>query len=126
MHRWIARLLVVVMLFPAFGPMAMARMSPSMGPHCQRQPSQPVMHCHDGMSMAAPATSSDASFRASDCCCQDHCCCRGIATLRWAKVEGRLAEHVSLSAEAVAPALGSQFVLATRTDRDSARAPPRS
>jgi len=125
MHRWIARLLVMVMLVPAFGPLAMARVSPSMGPHCQRQAAKPAMPCHHGMTMAPEPSSSEPSFRALDSCCQNHACCRGIATLRWAKPAGQLSGHVELGAETVFFLPGLHVVPTLLSNRDSARAPPR-
>jgi len=125
MHRWIARLLVMIMLVPAFGPVAMAHVSPSMGPHCQRQAAKPAMPCHHGMTMAPEPPSSDTSFSAVDSCCQDHACCRGLATLRWAKPAQQPAGHLELCSEPALFATTLQFVPTLLSDRDSARAPPR-
>src|SRR5438067_6771 len=104
MHRWTARFLALVMLVPAFGPLALARTSQSMGPHCLRTadhaqtPEQASMQCHHGMMMAQAPQSTETSFGAVDSCCQDHSCCRGLATPRWAQPQGSLfSEHSFLA-----------------------------
>lgn len=128
MQRWIARLLVLVMIVPAFGPLAMARASEDMAPHCSRHPAQPVMQCHQGMALAMPMSSApsspETSFRAFDSCCQNHDCCRGLATPQWAQAPSHFTfRHALPTAEAprtsTAPLTPSNFA-----DSDSARAPP--
>ena len=68
--RWTARFLLLVMVAPAFGPLALARVSQPEAPHCMRrstsgqsasgqsvsgQSGQPAMQCHHGMAMAGMA-----------------------------------------------------------------------
>lgn len=124
MHRWIARLLVLVMLVPALGPLAMARASQPQSLHCLRQPAKPVMQCHHGMAMALEPQSSEASFRAVDNCCQNHDCCRGLAAPRWAQPQARLFSHRSLLNGKALTAPGAVLAPIAPLDSDSARAPP--
>ena len=123
MHRWTARLLVLVMLVPAVGPLAMAHVPRAMGPHCERHAVQTAVHCH-GMTMAAPSP-YEASLTAFGPCCTDHACCRGLATLRWAKVMPQLSGHLGLSVQGAVSGSRTHFVASLRSGRDSARAPPR-
>jgi len=71
--RWTARFLLLVMVAPAFGPLALARVSQPEAPHCMRRPmsgqsasgksAQPAMQCHHGMAMAGMAMAeSDPSL----------------------------------------------------------------
>ena len=93
-----ARLLVLVMVVPAFGPLAMARISQQSGAHClrqpgSRQPAQSTMQCHRGMTMAADGAdpqSSETSVSAIDSCCPNHACCRGMATPQWAQPQSQV------------------------------------
>jgi hypothetical protein len=136
--RWIARFLLLVMLAPAFGPLAMAHAAQPGAMHCLRQPvsghpAQPTMQCHHAMAQSkppqpesCPVESSEASFQAvADCCLNHDCCCRA-ATLEWARPAFRLLSFLSLLIE---PAPGSQSTILLSSDisgHDSARAPPRS
>ena len=146
MHRWTARFLLLVMLVPAFGPLALARVGAPAGMHCMRRPlaaeqdraAEPAMHCHHSAvqsagqsapqaaesqtSAAAPA----ASLRSLDCCCGQHCdCCRNSKTSEWARPA---ATHLSVISVLIEPAPAAHFVTRPATlftGPDSARAPPR-
>src|SRR5205807_8165726 len=141
--RWIARFLLLVMLAPAFGPLAMARDAQPGAMHCMRQPvsghpAQPAMQCHHAMAQSkpdqppsspvgsSPVESSEASFQAVANCCLNHDCCCRAATLEWAHPAVSLLSFLSLLIE---PARPSQSVTLRSSDssgHDSARAPPRS
>jgi hypothetical protein len=142
--RWIARSLLVVMLAPAFGPMAQARATQPNAMHCMRQrvSARAAMPCHHEMAESnapqpesPPAESSpgeesggeesEVSFRAVDNCCQNHDCCCRIANSEWAQPASSL---LSFFSPQIDPALPSQRVLPQLMDvfaHDSARAPPR-
>jgi hypothetical protein len=136
--RWIARFLLLVMLAPAFGPLAMAHAAQPGAMHCLRQPvsghpAQPTMQCHHAMAQSkspqpesSPAESSEASFQAVANCCLNHDCCCRAATLEWAHPAFSLLSFLSLLIE---PARASQSTILLSSDisgHDSARAPPRS
>jgi len=146
--RWIARLLLLVMVAPAFGPLAMARAAQPGAMHCMRQPvsghpAQPTMQCHHAMAQSkppqtqlsavesspvesSPVESSEASFQAVANCCLNHDCCCRAATLEWAHPAVSLLSFLSLLIE---PARASQSTILLSSDisgHDSARAPPRS
>jgi hypothetical protein len=136
--RWIARFLLLVMLAPAFGPLAMARAAQPGALHCMRQPvsghpAQPAMQCHHAMAQSkpsqppsSPVESSEASFQAVANCCLNHDCCCRVATLEWAHPAFGLLPFLSLLIE---PARTSQSTMLRSSDisgHDSARAPPRS
>jgi hypothetical protein len=128
MHRWVARLLILVMIVPAFGPLALAHAAQQQAPHCLRQAAKPVMQCHQGMLMAPEPSepSTETSFQAVDQCCANHDCCRGMAAPRWAQPQSQLLsqeDHPTAEAAHIAVA---QFTPSTLTYNDSARAPPRS
>ena len=142
--RWIARSLLVVMLAPAFGPMAQARATQPNAMHCMRQrvSARAAMPCHHEMAESnapqpesPPAESSpgeesggeesEVSFRAVDNCCQNHDCCCRIANSEWARPASSL---LSFFSPQIDPAPPSQRVLLRLMDvfaHDSARAPPR-
>ena len=137
--RWAARFLLVVMLVPAFGPMAMACAVLPQARHCVRQSvsapaAQPAMHCHHAMAQSKATQpesslveSSDASFHAAndDDCCGRHCCC-GASTSEWAQPASNLLAFLNLIVE---PAQAAPSTTPQSTDLsglDSARAPPRS
>jgi hypothetical protein len=140
MQRWTARFLLLIMLVPAVGPIALARVADPSAMHCMRRPLQsaptaePVMHCHGGamsnegtQSAGSPtpfASSSAASVRSLDCCC-NHDCCRGVKTSEWASLSPAQQSFANLRIE---PATIAPLVTATATTSlgpDSARAPPR-
>jgi len=146
--RWIARILVLVMLAPAFGPLAMASAAQPGAMHCMRQPvsghpAQPAMQCHHAMAESkppqpesspgesaavesSPVESSEASFQAVANCCLNHDCCCRAATLEWAHPPFSLLSVLSILIE---PAPASQNTILLSSDvpgHDSARAPPRS
>ena len=126
MQRWLARFLVMVMFAPAFGPLAIARASEAMAPHCSRQPAQPVMQCHPGMAMpmSSAPSSPETSFQSVDNCCQNHDCCRGLATPQWAQAPSHLTIRHALPI-AEAPRTSTALLTPSNfADSDSARAPP--
>jgi hypothetical protein len=146
--RWIARFLLLVMLAPAFGPLAMARAAQPGAMHCMRQPvsghpAQPAMPCHHAMAQSkpsqpesspsessqvesSPVESSEASFQAVANCCLNHDCCCRAATVEWAQPASSLLSFLSLLIEP-AGALQSTILLSSDiSGHDSARAPPRS
>src|SRR6266853_1435468 len=142
--RWIARSLLVVMLSPAFGPMAQARATQPNAIHCMRQrvSARAAMPCHHTMAEsnapqpesppaesspgeASAGEASEVSFRAVDNCCQNHDCCCRIANSEWARPASSL---LSVFSPQIDPAPPSQRVLLQLKDvfaHDSARAPPR-
>jgi hypothetical protein len=122
MHRWTAKLLLLVMLVPAFGPLAPARASQQGSPHCAHQTAKPAMQCHHGMAMAP---SSEASFRALDNCCPNHDCCRGLKTSEWARPASDLLSCISLLIEHAPASRGEVLPSTDVSQYDSARAPPR-
>jgi hypothetical protein len=137
MVRWTARFVLLVMLVPVFGPMALATVAPQQGMHCMRRPlatapavaAEPAMHCHHDAAAAAPQAQSAAnevSFRSLDCCCP-HCdCCRNSKISEWARPA---TSHPSLGSLLIEPAPGgfvAARVSAPLIDAGSARAPPRS
>jgi hypothetical protein len=142
--RWIAGSLLVVMLAPAFGPMAQARATQPNAMHCMRQrvSARAAMPCHHEMAESnapqpefppaesspgesSPGEASESSFRAVDNCCQNHDCCCRIANSEWARPASSL---LSFFSPQIDPAPPSQCVLLQLKDvfaHDSARAPPR-
>jgi hypothetical protein len=127
MYRWTARLLLLVVTLPAFGPMAMARLSPATGAHCLRQPAKPtVMPCHHDMTAMAGSAPA-AWLRAAENCCENHdCCIRGVTTRQWARPESARLSQFRLRAD-IAPAVSAATLISTNGFRqDSARAPPRA
>jgi hypothetical protein len=129
MHRWTARFLLLAMLLPVCGPLALARTDQSEAMHCMRKQAQairPTRQCHHGMAQTPAQEAPEKSFCALDGCCQNHDCCRGLKTSGWARPAGNLLSYVSLLTER-APA--SQLVAHLSADpagQDSTRAPPRS
>jgi hypothetical protein len=130
-------LLLLVMLAPAFGPLATAHAAQPGAMHCLCQPvsvhPQPAMQCHHAMAQSkpsqpesSPVESPEASFQAVANCCLNHDCCCRVATLEWAQSAFRLLSFLSLLIE---PAGASQSTILLSSDisgHDSARAPPRS
>jgi len=130
---------LVVMLVPAFAPMAMPCAALPQATHCMRQPvsapaAQTAMQCHHTMAQSkppqpesSPVESSEASFHAAndDDCCGRHCCC-GATASEWAQPASNLLAFLNLIIE---PAQASPSATPHSTDLsglDSARAPPRS
>jgi hypothetical protein len=129
-NRWTASCLLLVMLVPAFGPMAMAQAG---AVHCLRpmasaQTVAPEMPCHHSTAHARPTASksSEALLQADDSnCCANHCCC-GAFTSNWAQPASRLLSSLTLLIE---PAHSSRSAVLRSNDifeLDSTRAPPRS
>jgi hypothetical protein len=130
MHRWTATFLLLVMVVPAFGPLALAGTAAPQAMHCMRQPlgqtAQPPMHCHHGMGQSSLPQTPEASFRALDCCCPNHDCCRGLKTSEWARPAASQFSTVSLLIEPALVAPAASRGSADRIAPDSARAPPLS
>jgi hypothetical protein len=141
--RWTAGLLLLVVLAPVLGPLAMPCSALPQAQHCARQAmsapaAQTAMPCHHAMAQsnrpksepspveASPFKSSESSFQATDNdCCQKHCCC-GATTSEWAQPASSLISFVSILIE---PARVSPSAVLLSSDifgQDSARAPPRT
>jgi hypothetical protein len=125
MQRWIARLLALVMVVPALGPLAIAMPTQPMAPHCMRQAAKPIMHCH-GMAMTPEPASSETLFRAADSCCENHDCCRGTAAPTWGQPQSNRLSQQNLPTARAPRALSALFAPSTIADNELARAPPRS
>jgi hypothetical protein len=140
--RWTARFLLLVMLAPAYGPLAMACSAQPEAMHCTRQPlstsmsvstsahaARPVMPCHQAMaqSKATRSESSETSFQATNDgnCCPNHCCC-GATTSEWAHPASSLLSFLSILIEPAPPALSAILQSSNISGHDSARAPPRN
>jgi len=129
-YRWTARCLLLVMLAPAFGSLAMAQAGEM---HCLRpmastQTAPPDMPCHHALAQAHPilSKSPQALLQAGDSnCCQNHCCC-GAVTSEWAQPASGLLSFLSLLIEPARPAQGASLRSSNIVGLDSARAPPRS
>ena len=140
-YRWAASFLVLVMLVPAFGPVAMPCAALSEPLHCARQAmfgqsaarqtAQTALPCHAmaqskaPQSESSPAESSEASFCAVDSCCQDHCCC-GAVTSQWAQPASNQLSFFHLLIEPARPIQSARLDASGVSRQDSARAPPRS
>jgi len=132
--RWTARFLLLVMLVPAFGPMAMACASQPAAMHCMRKPvaaraEQSAMPCHHGMAamQSTVPEPAETSFQAANDgnCCPNHCCC-GATTSEWAQPASSLLSYISLLIEPAPAARGAVLRSSGIFGHDSARAPPRS
>lgn len=133
--HWTARFLVLVMIAPALGPMALARSTEPRAPHCLRQrvAAPPAMPCHHEMAESKstePESSSlqspETSFQADHSCCQNHDCCCRIANSGSVLL-------ASVLAGSFHPLIGRSGPVRNKLSRskdvfrqDSARAPPRS
>jgi len=130
-------LLLLVMLVPAFGPLAVACAARPMAMHCMRQPvsgqaAQSAMPCHQAMGQApaesesSKAGSSETSVQAiaEGNCCHSHCCC-GATTSEWARPTPRLLSVLHLLIEPVRPSPSAPLHSSDTFGHDSARAPPR-
>ncbi|MGA6986212.1 MAG: hypothetical protein WBZ01_09170 [Terriglobales bacterium] len=141
--RWTARFLLLVMLAPAYGPLAMACSAQPAAMHCMRQPisGQPMsastsadaarsaMPCHHAVaqSTATHSESSETSFQTTTDgnCCPNHCCC-GATTSEWAQPASSLLSFFRLLIEPGHPAQSTVLQSSDVSGHDSARAPPRS
>src|SRR5208282_1528405 len=136
--RWTARFLLLVMLAPAYGPMAMACSAQRAVMHCTRQSmsgsmsahaARHGMQCHQGMAPSKPShsESSETSFQTANDgnCCPNHCCC-GATTSEWAHPASSLLSFVSLLIEPASPAQDAVPQSSDISGHDSARAPPRN
>jgi len=140
MHRWTARVALLIMLVPSFGPLAQAAIAPPERMQCcMRRPLTgvraaavgPAMQCHRGASRVAPeaagaqnAESPETSFRSPDCCGQRCDCCRNSKISEWASLASNHLSFISLHIETAAGAFIAPRVAAPLIDADSARAPP--
>jgi len=129
--RWTARFLLLVMLAPAYEPLAMACVVQPEAMHCMRQSmsapaAQPAMPCHHAMAQSKPPQ-PEASVQATNDanCCKNHCCC-GAITSEWAQPASSLLSFLSLLREPVQPSQGATPHSTDIAGHDSARAPPRS
>lgn len=98
---WIAKFLVLVMLMPALGPVALAQAAPMGNLHCVRKPvaetraGGPAVHCHEGLTQTVAGNDGQAtrepgaSFR-SLACCSNHDCCRAVKASEWARPASNL------------------------------------
>jgi hypothetical protein len=130
--RGTASLLALVMFASSVGPMTMACAAQpeavrSMRKPVDGHPGHPVMQCHHAMAQSEPPQpeSSEASFRAVDSCCPNHCCC-GATTSEWAQPASNLLSFLSLLIEPARPLPGAVFQSSVIFGLDSARAPPLS
>jgi hypothetical protein len=131
--RWTARFLLLVMLAPAFGPLALARAAQPEAMQCMRQSvsersEQPAMQCHHAMAQSKPPRPepSEAAFQAADNCCENHDCCRGVTTSEWARPASSLFPCSNLLIEPARPSRSAVLQSSDISGDDSARAPPRS
>jgi hypothetical protein len=131
--RWTAKLLVLVMLAPCFGPLAVACTARPQSTHCMRQPlsgdmAHPAMQCHHAMAQSQPSQpeASPAAFRAGDDCCANHHCCCGATTSEWARPASSLRSCLSFAIETTQPSQAALLFSSDIFGPDSARAPPSS
>src|SRR6266496_3778829 len=102
MHRWTAQFLLLAMLLPVCGPLALARADQADAMHCMRkavQSAQSTMHCHHLMAQSPAKEGREKSFRALGGCCQNHDCCRSLKTSEWARPASNLLTCVGLLIE---------------------------
>ncbi len=131
MQRWIATILLVVVLTPSFGPMALAYSAQPGAMHCLRKPvqgpaaMQPTMQCHHGAASPQPS-SSETSFSSLDSCCGNHDCCRGLRTSEWARPTFNPLSLSNPAKKVVRPSQPVARISADVADKQSARAPPHS
>ena len=134
MSCWIARFLVLVMLAPAFIPVALARTPDIMAAHCMRRNkplAQADMPCHHAKDESDPSQNppstelSEDTFRATDNCCGNHDCCCRLA-------KSEFTEFVWNAVSSFHLVIGRATQLPSLVDlpnnvfaNDSARAPPR-
>ncbi len=141
-YRMTAVVLLLVMLVPAFGPFAMANLAPAEGMHCMRRQlryaraaGRPT-RCHVAWHGHVPqdsesqnsSTSTEASLRSLDCCCNHcnfDCCCSVLKISNWARPAASQLSFVSLLIEFAVEAPLTHRGSAILLGPDSARAPPR-
>ena len=130
MQRWIATILLVVVLTPSCGPMALAYSAQPGAMHCLRKPlqdsaaTQPTMQCHHGAASQQP--SSETYLASLDSCCGNHDCCRGLKTSEWARPTFNPLSPSNPAKKVVRPAQSVARISADVADKESARAPPHS
>lgn len=129
MNRWTAKFLLLVMLVPSMLPFAFARTQELQAPHCARQMAKAPMPCH-GMAMpedptsASQPSSGETSFHATDNCCANHNCCRGLKTSEWARPATSLLSSIALLVEHAPAIQPNAFASSDVSLLDTARAPP--
>src|SRR6202789_4234254 len=128
--RWTARCLLLVMLAPAFGPLAMAQAGGmrSLRPLASSRMASPEMPCQHAMAHAQPTPSKPSEvFLLGDdsSCCANHCCC-GALSSAWAQPASGPLPFLALLIEPALPAQGATLRSSNIVGLDSARAPPRS
>jgi len=133
--RWTARFLLLVMIAPAYAPLAMACAFQPAPTRCCRRKSlsagsaQTAMPCHHARAEASPEPkdeSSEPSVAANNNdCCQNHCCC-GATTSERAQPTSRLLQISSLLIERARLSYPAEPPSADISGHDSARAPPPS
>jgi len=131
--------LLLVMLAPAYEPLAMACAAQPGAMRCCRRKAlsagsaQPAMPCHHAMAEAKAAKSESSKVESSETsvqasndgnCCQKHRCC-GPITSEWAKPASNLFSVLSLLIEPARPAPHAEPQSSNISECDSARAPPR-
>src|SRR6516162_9372065 len=109
MHRWTARVLLVLLLLGVLAPAALALAAPAMHACCVRK----AMRCH---------SPHEAQFATPGCC--GHDCCKSLVVSHWA--ENSSVSRSSLSEAALGlvlhrPAVAPQIDL---DESHSGRAPP--
>jgi hypothetical protein len=140
--RWTARFLLLVVLAPVYGPLAMACSARPAAMHCVRQPisgqpmsastsahaAQTAMPCHHGASQskATQSESPEISFQDTNDgnCCPNHCCC-GATTSEWAQPASSSVPFLNLLIEPAHLAQNAPLLSSDIYGHDSARAPPR-
>lgn len=124
-----ATILLVTVLAPSFGPMALAYAAQTGTMHCVRKPMQvpeaaPGMPCHHASPGMMRLRASEANFGALDSCCANHDCCRGLKTSERARpLIGPLLRH-GLTAEAASRIRFTVDISADLNRPGFARAPP--
>jgi hypothetical protein len=141
--RWTAGFLLVVMLAPAYEPLAMACAFQPAPTRCCRRKSisassaQAAMPCHHAMAEASPESEAESSPESrtessapsvaanNKDCCQNHCCC-GATTSEWAHPASKLLSVLSLLIERARLSFNAEPPATDISGHDSARAPPHS
>ena len=88
--------------------------------------SMPAASQNESATGDSSPSSSEASFRAVDNCCQDHNCCCCMGTSEWAQPASGLPSSFRLLIEPVYLLRRVEYHSSEIESHDSARAPPRS
>jgi hypothetical protein len=108
MNRWTARILLLLMLTGAFGPVALAISATSPHACCVRKPMR-----HSGHEDTFQALSH-----------QDHRCCKWLATTHWTQAPVALPTHIALGVTPFNAGIQQAFPMRHAEKSLSARAPP--